>query len=151
MDLGVDNPNDAGIDSVIVDPQTSFNRTYSGRVIARIHNHRKDQAVTVPVSLTLNDKEIERKSAVVPANASVLVEYTALDLPLGYSKGRVRIEAKDALETDNDFLFTLNRRDKLKLLVVDSGTPEAESLPQPRFQFIGRIAVRYAGGFGRQC
>ncbi len=120
VDLGVDNPNDTGIDSVIVDPQTSFNRTYSGRVIARIHNHRKDQPVTVPVSLTLNDKEVERKSATVPPNSTALVEFTGLDLPLGYSKGRIRVEAKDNLDVDNDFLFTLDRRDKLKVLVVGS-------------------------------
>jgi hypothetical protein len=120
VDLGVENPSNVGIDSVKVD-EASFTRTYAGRVIARIHNHRKDQPVSVPVSLALNEKETERKTVTVPQNATALVEFTGFDLPLGYSRGRVRIEAKDPLEVDNDFLFALNRLEKLKLLVVDTG------------------------------
>jgi hypothetical protein len=122
VNLAVENSSNVGIDSVSVEP-TSFTRTYTGRVIARIHNHRRDQPVTVPVSLALNTREIERKSATVAANSTALVEFTGFDLPLGYSKGRVRIEAKDPLDVDNDFLFTLDRREKLKILVVDSGKP----------------------------
>jgi hypothetical protein len=120
VDLGIDNPSNVGIDSVKVD-EASFTRTYAGRVIARIHNHRKDQPVSVPVSLALNDKETERKNVTVPQNSTALVEFTGFDLPLGYSRGRVRIEAKDPLDVDNDFIFAVNRLEKLKLLVVDSG------------------------------
>jgi len=123
VDLGVQNPSDVGIDNVSVD-ETTFNRTYSGRVIARIHNHSKDQPVTVPVSLTLSNKEVERKSTSVPPNSTALVEFTGFELPLGYTKGRIRIEAKDPLDVDNEFVFALNRRDKLKLLIVDSGKPK---------------------------
>ena len=57
----------------------------------------------------------------VPAASTALAEFTGFDLPLGYSKGRVRIDQKDPLDVDNEFLFSLNRREKLKLLVVDSG------------------------------
>jgi hypothetical protein len=120
VDMGIDNPSNVGIDSVKVD-EASFTRTYAGRVIARIHNHRKDQPVSVPVSLALNEKETERKNVTVPQNSTALVEFTGFDLPLGYTRGRVRIEAKDPLDVDNDFLFALNRLEKLKLLVVDSG------------------------------
>src|SRR5262249_17076686 len=84
VDLGIDNPTNVGIDSVSVD-QTSFVRTYAGRVIVRVHNHRRDQPVTVPVSLSLSDKEIDRKSVTVPTNSTQLVEFTGFDLPLGYT------------------------------------------------------------------
>ena len=57
VNLGVDNSKNIGIDNVSVDA-TSFTRTFGGRVVARIHNYRKDQPVTVPVSLSMNDKEV---------------------------------------------------------------------------------------------
>src|SRR5436190_2980939 len=60
VNLAVQNPNNVGIESVSVD-QTSFTRTYTGRVIARIHNYRKDVPVDVTVTVSLNDKEIDRK------------------------------------------------------------------------------------------
>ena len=63
--LAVQTPNNIGIDSVSVD-QTSFTRTYAGRVIARIHNYRKDVPVDVQVSVSLNDKEMGRKKLTVP-------------------------------------------------------------------------------------
>ena len=77
--------------------------------------------MTVPVSVSLGDKEMARKTVNVAANSTAVVEFTGFDLPLGFSKGRVRIEAQDPLMLDNEFLFALERREKLKVLVVDSG------------------------------
>src|SRR4029078_7046338 len=45
-------------------------------------------------------------------------------LLLGFSKGRVRIEAEDPLKVDNEFLFSIERREKLKVLVLDGGQPK---------------------------
>ena len=123
VNLAVKEWTNMGIDSVSVD-QTSFTRTYSGRLIARIHNYNKEKPTEVPVSVSLNDKEVERKKVIVSANSSALAEFTGFDLPLGFSKGRVRIEAEDPLKIDNDFLFAIERREKLKLLVVDAGKPK---------------------------
>ena len=120
VNLGVENPKNVGIDSVIVD-QTSFTRTYNGRIVARIHNHNRSEAVSVPVSISLNDKEVARKTVTIQPNLTALAEFTGFDLPLGFSKGRVTVEAKDPLPLDNDFLFALERREKLNVLVVDSG------------------------------
>src|SRR5881296_1561333 len=119
VNLAVQTPNNVGIDSVSVD-QTSFTRTYTGRVIARIHNYRKDIPVDVPVTVSLNDKEMGRKMLTVSANPA-LAEFTGFDLPLGFSKGRVHIDSNDPLKVDDDFLFALERREKLKLLIVDAG------------------------------
>ncbi len=120
VNLTVANPTNIGIDSVSVD-QMSFSRTYTGRVIARIHNHRKDQPIDVPVSVSINEKEAARKNVTVAANSTTLAEFTGFDLPIGFSRGRVRIEAEDPLKLDNDFLFALDRREKLSVLVVDAG------------------------------
>jgi Mg-chelatase subunit ChlD len=121
VNLAVQNPNNVGIESVSVDPQTSFTRTYAGRLMARIHNYRKDIPVDVQVSVTLNDKGMDRKKLTVSANSSALAEFTGFDLPLGFSKGRVHIDSNDPLKVDDDFLFALERREKLKLLIVDTG------------------------------
>src|SRR5256712_6169138 len=126
VNLAVQDRNNVGIDCVSVD-QTSFTRTYPGRVIARIHNYRKDIPVDVQVSVALNDKEMGRKTLTVSANSSALAEFTGFDLQLGFSKGRVHIDSNDPLKVDDDFLFALERRGKTKMVVVDGG--EAKKKP----------------------
>jgi hypothetical protein len=121
VNLAVQNPTNVGIESVAVN-QTSFTRAYTGRVIARIRNYRKDQAVDVPVVISLNDKEVARKTIGVAANSSALAEFTGFDLPsLGFTKGRVHIDTNDPLKVDDDFMFTLERREKMNVLLIDAG------------------------------
>ena len=124
VNLGTKGWTNLGIDSVSVDPATSFARTYNGRVIAHIHNYAKDKPIEVPVSVALNDKELERKKVTISANSSALAEFTGFDLPLGFSKGRIRVESEDPLKVDNEFLFAIERREKLNLLVIDAGKPK---------------------------
>jgi hypothetical protein len=123
VNLAVKDWTNVGIDSVSVD-QTNFNRTYSGRLIARVHNYSKDKPIEVPVSVTLNDKEVGKKTLTVSPNSSALAEFTGFDLQLGFSKGRVSIKTDDPLTVDNDFLFAIERREKLNLLVIDAGKPK---------------------------
>jgi hypothetical protein len=121
VNLGVENSTNVGIDNVSVDA-ASFARTFGGRVTARIHNYRKDQPVTVPVSLSINDKEAGgRRSVTIPANSTALAEFTGFDLPIGATKGKVKIEAADPLAIDNEFLFSMVRLEKLKVLIMDAG------------------------------
>src|SRR5215470_10776711 len=120
VNLAVKAWTNVGIDSVLLD-QTSFTRTYTGRLVARIHNYNKDKAGDAPISVSLNDKEVGRKTVTISANSTAVAEFTGFDLPLGFLKGRVRVEADDPLKIDNDFLFVIERREKLKVLVVDAG------------------------------
>ncbi len=121
INLAVDNSKNVGIDNVSVDA-TSFTRTFGGRVVARVHNYRKDQSVTVPVSLEINDKEVAgRKMIQVPVNSTALAEFTGFDLQVGASKGKVKIASDDPLQVDNEFIFSLERREKLKVLILDDG------------------------------
>src|SRR5215475_840059 len=122
VNLGVKDYSNVGIDSVIVEQPTSFSRTYNGRVIARIHNYSKDKPVVVPVVVSLDDKEVGRKQVTISANSTSLADFTGFDLRLGFLKGRVRIDANDPLKVDNEFRFALERREKLKVLVVDDGS-----------------------------
>ena len=127
VNIGVENSTNLGIDSVGA-PATTFTRTYTDRVVARIHNHSKDKAATVPVSLSLNDKEVLRRTVTVSANSTALAEFTGFDLNLGLNRGRVRIETnEDPLTVDNDFLFSLDRRDRLNILIVDGGRTRQQS------------------------
>jgi hypothetical protein len=121
VSVGVEQSENVGIDNVGVD-STSFDRTYTGRVVARIRNYRRDKPVTVPVALFINDKEQARKTVTVPPNESVLAEFTRFDLDLGAARGKVRILVQDPLDVDNEFLFTIQRRERLKVLVLDAGT-----------------------------
>jgi hypothetical protein len=121
VNLAVKDWTNVGIDSVSVDPSTGFTRTYNGRVLARIHNYSKDKAVDVPVTVTLNDKEIARRNVTVSANSTTLAEFTGFEMPLGFSKGAIRAATEDPLKVDNEFLFAIERREKLKLLVIDAG------------------------------
>jgi hypothetical protein len=121
VNLGVKDSNNVGIDSVIVEQPTSFSRTYTGRVIARIHNYNKEKPAVVPVIATLDDKEVGRKDVTVSANATALAEFTGFDLRLGFLKGRIKINSDDPLKVDNEFLFSIERREKLNVLIVDAG------------------------------
>ncbi len=120
VNLSVENSTNVGIDNVSVDP-TSFTRIYSGRVIARVHNYRKDQGVDVPVSVSINGREAGRKTVNVPPGSTALAEFTGFDLPLGSSKGAVKLQTTDPLKVDDEFLFTLDRREKLNVLILDAG------------------------------
>ena len=123
VDLGVENPDNVGIDSASVDA-TVFGRTYGGQLMARINNHRLVDPARVRVALEINGRVVETKDANVPADASMLVEFTGFDLPLGYSRGRIQIVDEDLLMRDNEFLFVVLRREKLRVLVLDAGRPE---------------------------
>jgi hypothetical protein len=120
VDLGIENPVNVGLDSVGLEA-TAFTRTYESQVISRVNNHSLSDSVTVTIALEINDREVERRQVTIPPESSELVEFTGFDLPMGYSRGRVRIEDSDELEADNEFLFVILRRDRLRVLIADAG------------------------------
>src|SRR5215471_13697959 len=123
VNLGIENSTNVGIDNVSVDA-TSFTRQFGGHVVARIHNYRKDQPVTVQATLLMNDKEVGGKHVVtLSPNSTQTTDFSGFDLPIGASKGKVRIDSDDPLKVDNEFLFAIDRREKVKILIVDAGKP----------------------------
>ena len=122
VDLGIENPDNVGIDTVGVDA-TVYTRAYEGQLLARINNHSLSDAATVNVALVMNGREVDRQEITIAQEASTLAEFTGFDLPIGYSLGSIQIESGDALSADDDFLFVIMRRDRLRVLVADAGRP----------------------------
>ncbi|MDQ3698059.1 MAG: BatA domain-containing protein [Gemmatimonadota bacterium] len=89
---------------------------------ARIVNTGADSATGVVVTLELNGRELERKTAMVPAKGATMVAFTPVAIPDGPSRGTVRV-APDALPQDDAFHFVLSRGQALSVLVIDH--PEA--------------------------
>lgn len=122
VDLSVEKPANVGLESASVDA-TTFSRTYAGRVVARISNHRTDQPAAIPVALFLNDREQDRKVVNVPPRSSALAEFSGFELPIGFTRGKLKIDLTDPLLVDNELLFVLERREKLKVLILNNGRP----------------------------
>ena len=73
------------------------------------------------VSLVLNGKTVQTKTADVPENGRAQVEFLGLDAPYGFSRAEVRIDSADTLPADDHFPFAVERTDPKKVLFVDEG------------------------------
>lgn len=73
------------------------------------------------VSLVLNGKTVQTKTADVPENGRAQVEFLGLDAPYGFSRGEVRIDSADMLAADDRFPFAVERTDPRKILFLDEG------------------------------
>jgi hypothetical protein len=81
-------------------------------------------AGTVDVALVVNGKETARRSVALPASGRAKVEFQGLPAGYGFNRCSVRIAAPDALTSDNEFLFGVERTDPRKVLVLEG--PRAE-------------------------
>ena len=73
---------------------------------------------TQKVDLVLNGKVIASKDVSVPANGHASVEFLAFDVPYGAHRGAVRISPRDALPSDDEFLFSVERSDPRRVLFL---------------------------------
>ena len=87
------------------------------RVLATIVGYNNQKAARM-VSLVLNGRVVETKSADVPGNGRASVEFHSLDVPYGLNKGEVRIDSGDALPNDDDFFFSVERAEPRHALLV---------------------------------
>jgi hypothetical protein len=86
-------------------------------VIAGYHT----PAATRTAVLRAAGREIARKPVAVPAagKASVLFE-GGLNIPYGFAQCEVAVLESDALDSDNAFLFAVNRADPERILLLDN-------------------------------
>ncbi|MEZ5352216.1 MAG: BatA and WFA domain-containing protein [Bryobacteraceae bacterium] len=70
------------------------------------------------VSLVVNGRVTASKPVDVPANGRASVEFEGLDIPYGASKCEARIESGDALARDDRALFSVERTDPKRVLLV---------------------------------
>jgi len=70
------------------------------------------------VSLVVNGKTTATKSVAVPANGRATVEFPALQVPYGFSRCEVKIDAADGLPADDLRRFAVERSDPQKALLI---------------------------------
>jgi hypothetical protein len=70
------------------------------------------------VSLVVNGKTTATKSVAVPANGRATVDFPGLEVPYGFSRCEVRIDAADALAADDLRRFAVDRSDPQKALLI---------------------------------
>src|ERR1700678_4121438 len=70
------------------------------------------------VSLVVNGKTTATKTVAVPANGRATVDFPALEVPYGFSRCEVKIDAADALPSDDLRRFAVQRSDPQKALVI---------------------------------
>jgi hypothetical protein len=103
---------------------TTFTRNYGGRIMARVRNYRAVEVPGVIVSLTIGGKKVDSRVLTLPPNGSSIAEFSGFEIPVGLSKTALRIENEDPLGEDNVFHLALERRERLKVLLVDNGRRE---------------------------
>jgi len=95
------------------------------RVLATIAGF-DNQKATRRVTLSLNGRMVETKTADVPESGRASVEFLSLDVPYGLNRGEVRIDSGDSLPDDDTFFFSVERAEpRHALFVHDSQNPEA--------------------------
>jgi len=87
------------------------------RVLATIAGF-DNQKATRRVSLLLNGRAIETKTAEIPERGRASVEFLSLDVPYGLNKGEVRIDSADTLPGDDVFYFSVERAEPRHALFV---------------------------------
>ena len=70
------------------------------------------------VSLVVNGKVTATKTLAVPANGRGTVDFPTLEVPYGFSRCEVKIDAADALPADDLRRFAVERSDPQKALLV---------------------------------
>jgi hypothetical protein len=70
------------------------------------------------VSLVVNGKTTATKTVAVPANGRATVDFPALEVPYGFSRCEVKIDAADALPADDLRRFAVQLSDPQKALLI---------------------------------
>jgi Aerotolerance regulator N-terminal/von Willebrand factor type A domain len=70
------------------------------------------------VSLVVNGKTTATKTVAVPANGRATVDFPALEVPYGFSRCEIKIDAADAFPVDDLLRFAVERSDPQKVLLI---------------------------------
>jgi Mg-chelatase subunit ChlD len=85
---------------------------------ARVSNRATRPATQVPVTLTLDGREVARQVVDLPANGAASVRLGPFVVPAATARGVVRVAGGDALAGDDVRHFTLDRGESIGVLVV---------------------------------
>jgi len=70
------------------------------------------------VSFVVNGKTLATRQVEVPASGRATAEIDSLELPYGFSRCSVKIDAADALPADDEYVFAIERSDRKRGLFV---------------------------------
>ena len=85
-------------------------------------------AATRTVSLVINGKVTAMRSVDVPANGRATVQFQPIDVPYGFSRCEVRINAADGFAADDAGVFAVQRSDPERVLLVHSSSDPRSAL-----------------------
>jgi hypothetical protein len=80
------------------------------------------------VSLVVNGKTTATKTVAVPANGRATVDFPTLEVPYGFSRCEVKIDAADGFPGDDLRRFAVERSDPQKVLLIHSFTDNRSPL-----------------------
>ncbi|HWW84875.1 MAG TPA: VWA domain-containing protein, partial [Vicinamibacterales bacterium] len=83
-------------------------------------------AATRKASLIVNGKTTATQDVQVPAGGRATVEFASLDVPYGFSRCEVRIDASDGFPGDDGYVFAVERSDPQRVLFLH-GTSDSRS------------------------
>jgi hypothetical protein len=85
-------------------------------------------AATRTVSFLINGKTIATRRVDVPASGRATAEIDSLELPYGFSRCSVKIDAADSLAADDEYVFAIERLDRKRGLFVSQSADTRSAL-----------------------
>jgi hypothetical protein len=85
-------------------------------------------AATRTVSFVVNGKTIATRRVDVPASGRATAEIDSLELPYGFSRCSVKIDAADSLQADDEYVFAIERLDRKRGLFVAQSSDTRSAL-----------------------
>ena len=85
-------------------------------------------AATRTVSLVINGKTAATKKVDVPAGGRASVEFQPLDVPYGFSRCEIKIDAADGFAADDTSVFAVQRSDPERVLLVHASGDNRSAL-----------------------
>ena len=113
------------VESVSAPPQVWDPRT--ARVQAVVVGYGTP-AATLTVSFLVNGKAIATRRVDVPASGRATAEIDSLELPYGFSRCSVKIDASDSLPADDEYVFAIERLDRKRGLFVSQSADTRSAL-----------------------
>jgi hypothetical protein len=85
-------------------------------------------AATLTVSFLVNGKAIATRRVDVPASGRATAEIDSLELPYGFSRCSVKLDAADSLPADDEYVFAIERLDRKRGLFVSQSADTRSAL-----------------------
>ena len=93
------------------------------KLLVRLHNYSSENAVKVPLKLTINNEQKALGSFTVPARSAENDTLTFSGLKAGWQQGVLQLQ-DNPVTFDNRFFFSFQVLQQMPLLLIDNGTAD---------------------------